>query len=419
MNYPPKMASCIVNKPIDSILPYAKNARTHTDTQIAAIAASIKEFGFNNPLLTDSEGGLIAGHGRLLAAQKLGLEEVPVVELDHLTESQRRAYILADNRIAELARWDPEMLTLELSDLEAEFDWRSLGFDDSFFTASCTGKTPPPDVEVTDSDEKAPEVKTAIVTVPGDVWLLGPHRIMCGDSTVATDVSKLLAGQKPHLMVTDPPYGIEYDAEYRNKNLKKRTKTKRTDLVLNDDNPDWTEAWALFPGIVGYVWHSAHHASTVHKSLIDCGYVIHSQIVWVKNHFNIGRSHYQWQHECCYYFSKKWIRHMHWQGGRNKSTVWNIKLLDSPGVDDKTTHATQKPLLCMLNPILNSSVQGDTVYEPFLGSGTTLIACEKAQRICMAMELSPAYVDMAVRRWIKITGKKAVLEENNTEFPAG
>src|SRR4051812_45671770 len=241
--------------PVAELIPYARNARTHSAAQVAQLAASIREFGFTNPILVDGERGVIAGHGRLLAARKLGLTEVPTIELSHLTPAQRRAYILADNRLALSAGWDDDLLRIELGGLQAEgFDLSITGFDlgeiEVLFATPTDGLTDPDDV---------PEPPAVPVSRPGDLWLLGRHRLACGDATEAATVAQVLAGVRPHLMVSDPPYGVAYDPAWRNR--AGLSTTQRVGKVENDDRADWREAWALFPGEVAYVWHGALHAT--------------------------------------------------------------------------------------------------------------------------------------------------------------
>jgi DNA modification methylase len=397
--------------PTADLIPYARNSRTHSDAQIAKIASSIREFGFINPVVTNGKNGIVAGHGRVMAANKLGLKEIPCLEASHLTEAQRRAYVLADNRMALDAGWDADMLKVELADLQGlDFDLALTGFEvgeiDAFLADKTEGLTDP---------DAVPEVPERAVTEPGDTWLLGKHRLRCGDSTVATDVAALLNGVSPHLMVTDPPYGVEYDPSWRNGLDKvKRAQGK----VVNDDRADWREAWALFPGEVAYVWHSGTMAHTVAESLVACDFEIRSQIVWAKPHFAISRGHYHPQHEPCWY-AVKGVGH--WAGDRKQSTVWQITNGTFQGgkakaEDRKTGHGTQKPVECMKRPIENNSSPGQAVYEPFSGSGTTIIAAEMTGRHCYAMELSPEYVDVAIKRWQDFTGQKAVLESTGRTF---
>lgn len=387
---------------IVDLIPYARNSRTHDAAQVAQVAASIREFGFTNPVLIDEAGGIIAGHGRVLAASKIGMDKVPCIRLGYMTDAQKRAYVIADNKLALNAGWDDELLRLEVADLQAmDFDLGLLGFnqgeiDAMLAPAGTAGNTDP---------DATPEPPTDPVTRPGDVWILGRHRITCGDSTSATDVDRLLDGVKPHLMVTDPPYGVEYDPTRTSNNPLKAGK------VLNDDRADWREAWALFPGDVAYVWHASMFSHVVLESLEACGFEHRAMIVWAKDRFTLSRGHYHWQHEPCWYAVKK-CGTGHWAGDRKQSTLWSIKARE----DDGHGHGTQKPVECMRRPIENNSSPGQAVYEPFSGSGTTIIAAEQTGRCCYAIELNPAYVDVAVRRWQDFTGGGAVLEGDGRTF---
>lgn len=394
-------------KATDDLLPYVRNSRTHSDSQVAQIAASIREFGWTNPILVDADGTIIAGHGRLMAARKLGEQRVPVITLGHLTEAQKRAYVIADNQLAMNAGWDAEMLKVEIADLASlDFDLSLLGFDDKML-ASLTAEATE---GLTDPDE-VPEAPVNPVTVLGDVWVLGKHRIICGSSTEADTVSKVLNGVQPHLMVTDPPYGVEYDASWRNSALGGKEGGRATGVVKNDDKADWREAWALFPGDVAYVWHAGNMAHVVAESLLSCDLNIRAQIIWAKSQFVIGRGDYHPQHEPCWYAVRK-NRKGHYDGGRKQSTVWNI---EKPKKSE-TGHSTQKPVECMKRPIENNSSPGQAVYEPFSGSGTTIIAGEMTGRHVYAVELNPAYVDVAVKRWQEFTGQKAVHADSGKLF---
>ena len=398
---------------IDRLIPYGRNARTHSDGQVAQIAASMIEFGWTNPVLADSRGNVIAGHGRLAAAKSLGLDTVPVVILDHLTEAQRRAYILADNKLALNAGWDEETLAADLHALNGDgFDLGVIGFSDEELDALMAPLDDEGDGQGDGTGEdEVPEPPADPVTRPGDLWILGQHRLLCGDSTVVTDVDRLLGGAKPHLLVSDPPYGVEYAPEWRNE--AGVSTTTRTGKVANDDRADWREAWALFPGEVAYVWHAGIHAGVVAESLRACDFEIRSQIIWSKPRFVLSRGHYHWQHEPCWYAVRKTATG-HWQGARDQATVWAI---GSGGDEDEATvHGTQKPVECMRRPMINNSAEGDGVYEPFAGSGTTVIAAETTGRICFAMELNPAYCDVVVGRWQKLTGGKAILDGDDRSF---
>lgn len=360
------------------------------------------------PILTDEDGGIIAGHGRLLAAQRLGLADVPVMVARGWTKAQKQAYVLADNKLALNAGWDNDLLAVELKDLQAAtFDLNLVGFSPDELGALLAEKT----VGLTDPDE-APEPPAQPVTALGDVWVLGGHRIICGDSTDATVVEKCLNGVRPHLMVTDPPYGVEYDADWRNKALRADGSPiagRAVGKVENDDRADWREAWVLFPGDVAYVWHAGLFSAIVAESLQASGFKLRSQIIWAKNNFVIGRGDYHWHHEPCWYA----VRYGgHWHGDRKQSTLWQIPKPQK----SETGHSTQKPVECMRRPIENNSSPGQAVYEPFSGSGTTIIAAEMSGRSCHAVELNPAYVDVAVKRWQDFTGQQAMLEGDDSSF---
>ena len=389
---------------IDLLVPYARNSRTHSDAQVAQIAASMKEWGWTSPVLVDESNRIIAGHGRVLAARQLGIDKIPCVIAKGWSEPQIKAYVLADNQLATNAGWDMELLKLELADLSLDgFDLDLLGFDNlaDLMNDPTEGLTDPDDV---------PDAPKEPVTVLGDVWIMGGHRIVCGDSTSADVVEKALAGVKPHLMVTDPPYGVEYDPEWRAKAGVNKNKDKMG-VVLNDDKADWSEAWALFPGDVAYVWHGGLQAGVVADSLSVSGFVIRSQIVWAKDRFALSRGDYHWRHEPCWYAVKK-TKTGHWAGDRKQDTIWNIPCRDDKGVG----HSTQKPVECMKRPIENNSSPGQAVYEPFSGSGTTIIAAEMTGRKCHAIELNPPYVDIAVIRWQEFTGQTATLEGDGRTF---
>jgi DNA modification methylase len=388
--------------PIDRLLPYAANARTHPDEQIEQIAASIAEFGFNVPCLVDEGGVLIAGHGRLLAAKRLGLAQVPVIRLAHLSETQARAFRIADNRIALNAEWDNALLAIDLGQLqEVGFDLTLTGFNEDEFNRLLLVGT-----EGESDPDAAPDLPEHPVTRRGDLWLLGPHRLLCGDATDAADVERALATARPSIMVTDPPYGVDYDPQWRARagvNLNK----KKLGRVANDDRVDWREAWALFPGDVAYIWHAGRHASAVQDSIQSAGFEVRCQIIWAKDRFALSRGDYHWQHEPCWYA----VRKGHpggWQGDRSQTSLWTIPARDDGGHG----HSTQKPVECMRRPLLNNSKPGDAVYDPFVGTGTTIIAAEMTARRCIAIELEPSYVDVAVSRWQMFTGASATLAES-------
>jgi DNA modification methylase len=403
-------ADKVERRPIAGLIPYARNSRTHSDAQVAQIAASIREWGWTTPVLIDEEGGIIAGHGRVMAAHRLGIADVPCMVARGWTEAQRRAYVIADNKLALNAGWDEEMLKVELGELKGlDFDLGLVGFDEEelggLFADKTEGKTDPDD---------APGLQDEARTKLGDVWIMGSHRLRCGDSTDADDVAALLGSVKPHLMVTDPPYGVSYSADWRKAAMPETNPGKTGGMhgkVQNDDRADWREAWALFPGDVAYVWCASLHVHTVAESLVHSGFDLRSSIIWAKHQIAIGRGDYHWQHEPCWYAVKKGATG-HWQGSRKETTVWSI---DKP-LKSETGHSTQKPIECMRRPIVNNSSPGQAIYEPFCGSGTTVIAGEMEGRHVYAMELDPRYCDVIVKRWQEFTGKVATLESTGEAF---
>jgi len=389
---------------IDRLVPYARNARTHSEAQIEQVAASIREWGWTNPVLVAENGGIIAGHCRVLAGRQLGLAEVPVMLATGWSEAQKRAYVLADNQLALNAGWNPELLRLELSELkELDFDLGLIGFDDAQLAALTANPG------LTDPDE-VPEPPVEPISKLGEVWQLGRHRLLCGDATNAEDVARALGGVSPHLMVTDPPYGVDYDPDWRNRADRANGKpygARAVGLVTNDDRVDWREAWALFPGDVAYAWHPPGAMQIAHyEALIAVGFEIRMQIVWAKQQFPIGRGNYHVQHEPCWYAVRKG-KTAHWQGDRTQSTLWQI---DKP-TKSETGHSAQKPVECMKRPIENNSSPGQAVYDPFVGSGTTIIAAEMTGRACHAIEINPTYCDVTIERWQNFTGEKARRQE--------
>ena len=411
------------------LIPYANNARTHPESQIKKLMASLQEYGVVLPVLIDDSNGILAGHGVVEAASRLQLETIPCVRASHLTEAQCKAYVLADNRLAEDSKWDQDILKGEMLRLRDDFgvNLSITGFESREIVRLR--------LDVVDSlgeEDAVTEAPESPVSQIGDIWLLGEHRLICGSCTDAETVTRLLDGARPHLMVTDPPYGVNYDPSWRNTAME--GKSKRTGVVLNDDSDDWRDAWELFPGDVAYIWHAAMHGSVVAESIKANGFAIRAQIIWAKPHLVLCRGDYHWQHECCLYAIREdeegcpempgycegydacWYavrekQKSHWTGSRNSSTLWDI---DFSGQDAETTHGTQKPVECMRRPMLNNSDPGDLVYEPFSDSGTTIIAAESVRRRCYAVELNPAYVDMAVMRWQNYTSRSATL--NGTKF---
>ena len=419
--------------PPDTLTPYEGNPRIHTEQQIEKLKASIQEYGIVLPVLIDTANVIIAGHAVVQACQQLGIEEIPCVRASHLTEAQTKAYILADNRLAEDSSWDTAMLKTEMLKLRDDYglELEHTGFERREILRLRM------DIADEPKDEDAtPEASPSVVSREGDLWILGDHRLICGSSTDTETVSRLLAGAKPHLMVTDPPYGVEYDPEWRNK--ARGSHSHRTGKVLNDDEADWRKAWELFPGDVVYVWHASLHSDEVSESLRASGFSVRALIIWAKHNFALSRGDYHWQHECCWYALRKdtdtdtpcpempgycpgyescWYavregQKSHWQGSRSESTLWDIGFKE----DTQTVHGTQKPVECMRRPMLNNSEPNDIIYEPFSGSGTTIIAAESCRRRCYAVELNPEYVDMAIRRWEEYTGQQAVLDGDGHTF---
>lgn len=388
----------VMKKPGD-LKPYERNARVHSDAQIEQIMASIREFGFTVPILVDGDGIIIAGHGREIAAQRLGMPKVPCIVADGMTEAQRRAYVIADNKLTENGGWDDEILSAELRALmDAGIDAGLTGFDDSELSGLLkeVSQTAP---------ESTPDSPAAPVSQTGDIWICGDHRVMCGDCTKPEDVAALLAGAQPHLMVTDPPYGVSYDPKWRAKAGVNKS-VKKMGVVMNDDIADWTGAWALFPGHVCYIWHGGLHSAEVQASIERVGFRVRSQIIWSKDRMVLGRGDYHWQHEPCWYAVLDGKRGL-WGGGRSQTTIWSIPSRD----DDGHGHSTQKPVECMRRPMVNNSEPGDFVYDPFLGSGTSMIAAQMEARKSLGMEIHPPYVDVSVMRWQEFANGDATLEQ--------
>lgn len=407
------LADKIEQWPTAKLLPYARNARTHSAEQVAQIAASIAEFGFTNPILAGSDGVIVAGHGRLAAAQKLGLEVVPVVVLDHLSPTQRRALVIADNRIAENAGWDDAMLRIEIAALEDDdFDLSLTGFDADVLAELMAGDEP--DAEGETDDDAVPEVSETPVSRPGDVWLLGGHRLLCGDSTLADSYEQLLGGEPVDMVFTDPPYNVNYANSAKDK---MRGKDR---AILNDNLGDGFYDFLLAAltltiahcrgGI--YVAMSSSELDVLQAAFRAAGGHWSTFIIWAKNTFTLGRADYQRQYEPILYGWPEGAQR-HWCGDRDQGDVWNIK---KPQKND--LHPTMKPVELVERAIRNSSRPGDLVLDPFGGSGTTLIAAEKSGRLARLIELDPKYVDVIVRRWQEWTGKQATREADGEIFDA-
>lgn len=417
---------------IEAIIPYPKNPVIHSADQVETIAASMLQFGVTAPLLVDENGVLIYGHGRLRAALLLvsrgrqDFASLPVVKATGWSEQEKGAYRIADNQIAYLATWDMPLLKGEVAELSRSgFDMPLTGFSgDRLRQIMANPRARDPDAEA-----EAPLVNP--VSMPGDMWICGEHRLLCGDASNNDDVSKLFAGTSPHLLVSDPPYGVEYNPSWRSTLYRPRTHGGELEpppensfaalgKVSNDHQADWTEAWRISGCEVAYLWHAGLRSAIVYQSLAQAGYDIRAQIIWNKAHFAFGRGDYHWKHEVCFYAVRKGGK-SHWSGDRTQTTVWDIVSsvgfsTKKTGPDERTGHSTQKPIECMRRPIENNSRPGEGIYDPFLGSGTTMIAAELLARRCYGMEIDPAYVDIAVRRWEKISGRIATLEATGQGF---
>ena len=396
------------------LIPYARNSRTHSEAQVAKIAASIKEFGFLNPIIIDGESGIIAGHGRVMAANKLGLQSVPCIEAVHLSEAQKRAYVIADNRMALDAGWDNDLLKIELQDLDANgFDLSLTGFEVGEIAAFLTEPT----AGLTDEDA-VPDVPVEPVTVLGDVWLMGKHRLMCGDSTSQSTFDALTAGADADLIFTDPPYGMSYGGGRAAGSSKKGDLVKAHGMILNDNlqgddliglvrDALATSISCTKPGAPLYACFTWRTYAEFEAAIQGLGREVKACIVWNKQSIGLGNSHYRPQHEFIFYCGGQWY------GDKSQSDVWSM----SRGATGKYVHPTQKPVELIERALENSSKVGDIVIDCFGGSGSTLIACEKTARNCRMMELDPKYCDVIVKRWQDFTGKQAVLESTGAPFP--
>ena len=397
--------------PVDRLIPYARNPRTHTEEQVAQIAASIAEFGFVNPVLVGADRVIIAGHARVMAARKLEMGEVPVIVLDHLSEAQRRALVIADNRLAQNAGWDEEMLRVELEALrEDDFHLDLLGFEDAEIEAllaesddAITGNT---------DDDAVPEAPEAAVTIPGDVWLLGDHRLLCGDATQIEAVERVLAGGLADMVWTDPPYGVNYGATMKDKLRKKHRRIANDNLGPAFDpflRDACTNILAVTKGAI-YICMSSSELHTLYRACTESGGHWSTFLIWAKNTFTMGRSDYQRQYEPILYGWKEGTDH-YWCGARDQGDVWFVK---KPIKNE--LHPTQKPVELIERAIRNSSQARDVVLDPFAGSGSTLVACEKTGRQARLIELEPKYCDVIIRRFEEFSGKRAVLESDGRGF---
>jgi len=402
------MAQRIEHWLIEKLIPYARNPRTHSDAQIAQIAGSIAEFGFNNPILVDTKAGIIAGHGRLLAARKLQLKEVPVIVLDHLTETQKRAYILADNRLALNAGWDEDLLRVELAALQEEdFSLELIGFDDEELARLLAAQDA---AEGLTDEDAIPDLPQTATSLTGDLWLLGNHKLLVGDATNQTDVSQLMAGDAADLVFTDPPYNVDYEG-YTEDRLK-----IKGDRMSDIEFKQFMEAafrscrTASKPGASLYVCHSSCWQREFQNALEAAGFEVRCQIIWAKNTFAWGFGRYKFQHEPLFYAHVAGHKDP-WYGDKSQSTLWQE---NKPAAN--RIHPTAKPVELIERALLNSSKAGDLVADLFGGSGSTLIASERRGRKALLMEIDPKYADCIVRRWEEYTGKQAVLDGDGRTF---
>lgn len=397
---------------ISSLKDHHKNPRRLTQEQFKHLSYSLETFGIIDKPIINPDGLIIGGHQRKNVLKKLGIKEVECwVPSEALDEFQVDELNIRLNK--NTGEWDFDVLA-NAWDCNDLLDWG--------FTAEELSGAPITEIDTQEDEDDGklyPGSDEDAISNLGDIFQLNDHRIICGDSTHGDIVVSLLEDAIPILMVTDPPYGVEYDPSWRAEAGKG---TKAMGTVKNDDKVNWSLSWSLFPGSVAYVWHASLFTQEVYKSLVDSEYNIISNLIWVKQNFALSRGDYHWQHEPCWYACKKGNSH-NWQGARDQSTIWEISNLNGFGKsndkdDERTAHSTQKPIECMLRPIKNNSEEGEGVYDPFLGSGTTLIACEISKRLCYGIELSPAYIDMIIKRWIKYmikSGKEYSIQRNGEE----
>jgi DNA modification methylase len=380
--------------PIDKLIPYSNNARTHSPAQINKLRGSLREFGFINPVIIDRDYNIIAGHGRVMAAREEKLSEVPCVFADHLTEAQKKAYIIADNRMALDAGWDEEMLKVEIESLEAQaFDLSLTGFDadelEKLFREDTEGK-----VKEDDFDIDA-ELEKPAMTHDGDIWTLGRHRLMCGDSTIAENFEKLMDGKKANLVVTDPPYNVDYHGtagKIKNDNMASDAFHTFLLAAFNRLHENMASDASI------YVFHADTEGLNFRKAFEEAGFYLSGCCIWKKPSLVLGRSPYQWQHEPCLFGWLKDGKHL-WYADRKQTTIWEF---EKPKKND--VHPTMKPVALIAYCIMNSSMSNTLILDPFLGSGTTLIASEQIDRSCYGLELDPKYCDVIVNRYIEVTG---------------
>jgi site-specific DNA-methyltransferase (adenine-specific) len=393
--------------PIEKLVPYAKNSRTHSEEQVAQIAASIREWGFTTAVLVDESGSIIAGHGRVMAARKLGMASLPVMVAAGWSDAQKRAYVIADNKLALNAGWDNELLALELAELDGlGFDVELTGFSDEEIKALMP-------VEVTEGltdPDDAPAVQENPVTVPGDVWVMGKHRLLCGDSTSVDDLAKLTQGSLVDMWLTDPPYNVAYEGGTKEK-LTIKNDSMGDDQFRQFLRDAYTAADTVMkPGAVFYIWHADSEGYNFRGAAKDAGWTVRQCLIWKKSSMVLGRQDYQWKHEPCLYGWKDGAGHL-WAADRKQTTILEF---DKPARNGE--HPTMKPVALFEYQLLNNTKGGDIVLDSFGGSGTTLIAAEKNGRTAMIMELDPRYCDVIVKRWQEFTGKQATHAETGKPF---
>lgn len=399
-------ADKIERRKVDDLIPYARNARTHSDEQVAQLAASIKEWGWTTPVLIDEDGEIIAGHGRVMAARKLGIEEVPTMTATGWTKAQKQAYVLADNQLPQNAGWDMDLLSVEMKDLDADgFDLSLIGFGDDMLANMLVDPT-----EGLTDEDAVPDVPENPVTVLGDVWLLGDHRLMCGDSTSIDALEALCGEHRADMWLTDPPYNVAYEG-----------KTKDALKIQNDEMGDdqfrqflrdsYSAADAVMKsGAVFYIWHADLEGYNFRGAAHDMGWQIRQCLIWKKQTMVMGRQDYHWKHEPCLYGWKDGAGHL-WATDRKQTTILEF---DRPSQSKE--HPTMKPVELFEYQMLNNTKGGDLILDSFGGSGTTMIAAEKNGRHSRLMELDPKYCDVIVKRWCEFTGKDATLEANGKSF---
>jgi DNA modification methylase len=396
-------------RPLGALIPYARNPRTHSDVQVAQIAASIREFGWTNPVLVDGANGIIAGHGRVLAARKLGLERVPVIELAHMSETQKRAYVLADNQLALNAGWDEALLRLELADLsDLGFDLGLIGFGAGELERLLAGDGRTGLTE----DDAAPALPEQAITRPGDLWIMGEHRLLCGEATVLADVERVLDGRLADMTFTDPPYNVDYGSSAKDRLRGNRRK------ILNDDLGGGFEAFLYYACVnilsvtkgAVYVCMSSSELHTLQSAFTAAGGKWSTFVIWAKHTFTLGRADYQRMYEPILYGWRDGHDH-YWCGARDQGDVWHF---DKPARND--LHPTMKPVALVERAIRNSSKSRDIVLDPFGGSGSTLIACQKTGRQARLVELDPRYCDVIVLRWQEFSGGAATLDDDGRTY---